>query len=112
MFKLEYYLVIGVVGLAISLIAFVGMQLYGIRAERIQRAIINQHRSGAFDTKPGPNVIEFGAKGDGVHDDTEAFMAAIKAANPSEGIVIPFGRYRVQGWEDDLYVQDRDYHAR
>lgn len=40
------------------------------------------------------NVRDFGAKGDGEHDDTQAFLEAIKATT-SGAILIPEGRYKI-----------------
>ena len=41
------------------------------------------------------NVREFGARGDGIADDTAAIQAAINAAKPSETIYFPTGIYSV-----------------
>lgn len=38
------------------------------------------------------NVLSFGAKGDGLHDDTEAFVKAIAAA---EVVFLPWGLFRI-----------------
>lgn len=43
----------------------------------------------------GVNVKQFGAKGDGKHDDTQAFRAAIAACPLRHAILIPKGRYRI-----------------
>jgi hypothetical protein len=43
---------------------------------------------------PGVNVTTFGAKGDGVTDDTEAFLKAL-AEVKSGAIEVPAGRYRI-----------------
>lgn len=42
------------------------------------------------------NVLDLGAKGDGIKDDTEAFLKAIEQINKAKGgtLVIPFGTYR------------------
>lgn len=45
------------------------------------------------------NVRAFGAKGDGVADDTAAFKAAI-AATDRGAILVPAGRYRITGFID------------
>jgi len=42
------------------------------------------------------NVSDFGAKGDGVHDDTRAFIDAIEACHDG-AIFIPEGRYKITG---------------
>jgi len=44
------------------------------------------------DVAPGVNVKKFGAKGDGITDDTQAFLAAL-AAVKSGAIEVPAGRY-------------------
>jgi len=46
------------------------------------------------DVPPGVSVKTFGAKGDGVTDDTDAFLKAI-AATQHGAIEIPAGRYRI-----------------
>ncbi len=44
------------------------------------------------------NVRRFGARGDGVHDDTEAFRRTIETAQPHNGVVlVPPGSYRLTG---------------
>jgi hypothetical protein len=45
------------------------------------------------------NVRDFGASGDGVQDDTEAFAAALKAAAESASLAlfVPKGRYLIKG---------------
>ena len=43
---------------------------------------------------PGVSVKTFGAKGDGVADDTQAFLDAIAQA-PAGAIEIPAGRYKI-----------------
>lgn len=43
------------------------------------------------------NVLDFGAKGDGVADDTEAIQAAIDAAENGGVIELPRGTYKVRG---------------
>jgi len=40
------------------------------------------------------NVRDFGAKGDGRHDDTEAFLKAIDESGPG-AILVPAGRYKI-----------------
>ena len=46
-----------------------------------------------FESAAEPaNVLRFGAKGDGIHDDTEAFKQAIAA---SEVVFVPWGLFRV-----------------
>lgn len=41
------------------------------------------------------NVRDYGAKGDGETDDTEAFVRAIAAAEPESAIFVPVGRYKI-----------------
>jgi hypothetical protein len=43
----------------------------------------------------GVNVKDFGAVGDGVHDDTEAFKKAIAACPPNSAVFVPIGRYTI-----------------
>lgn len=45
---------------------------------------------------PGVSVKDFGAKGDGVTDDTQAFLAAIAKVERG-AIEVPAGRYRITG---------------
>jgi hypothetical protein len=47
------------------------------------------------DWPVGVNVKDFGAKGNGIHDDTQAFRNAIAACPDKHAILIPRGRYRV-----------------
>lgn len=42
------------------------------------------------------NVRDFGAAGDGVHDDTNAIQAAIMACPPNSRVLIPSGKYKVK----------------
>ena len=61
------------------------------------------------------NVREFGAKGDGKHDDTAALTAAIAAAGTDTGaffwrtriVVLPAGTYRVSAPLVKRYVNGR-----
>lgn len=46
--------------------------------------------------RPDVSVTSFGAKGDGVTDDTEAFRNAIKAS-PGKVVFVPQGRYLIKG---------------
>lgn len=41
------------------------------------------------------NVRHFGAKGDGIHDDTLAIQAAISCCPPNSRVLVPAGRYAV-----------------
>ncbi|GAB5526668.1 MAG: hypothetical protein Roseis2KO_45400 [Roseivirga sp.] len=45
------------------------------------------------------NVQDFGAKGDGTHDDTRTFMGAIAAADAANGgiVWVPPGKYKITG---------------
>ncbi len=55
------------------------------------------------DTAPGVSIKSFGAKGDGITDDTRAFLDAL-ATVKSGAIEIPPGRYVIT---DILYVKNR-----
>lgn len=41
------------------------------------------------------NVLDFGAKGDGVNDDTEAFQKAINASYTGKSLFVPSGQYLI-----------------
>lgn len=41
------------------------------------------------------NVRDFGAKGDGIHDDTAAIQAAVSACPPKSRVLVPEGIYKV-----------------
>ena len=44
------------------------------------------------------NVADFGAKGDGKTDDTEAFQKAIDAVTNAGGkVIVPVGQFRIEG---------------
>mgnify|MGYP005990798245 CR=1 FL=1 len=70
-------------------------------------AALMSTRSTASNVRIGPdvrvrNVKDFGAKGDGVTDDTEAFNRATRADDPWSwemlaSIIVPAGRYRIDG---------------
>lgn len=47
------------------------------------------------------NVKNFGAKGDGTTDDTEAFAQAINASTQGGTITVPFGNYKLSSNPDD-----------
>ena len=51
--------------------------------------------------KDPANLLSFGAKGDGIHDDTEAFVRAIAAADV---VFVPWGLFRVT---DTLQLRSR-----
>ncbi len=42
------------------------------------------------------NVLDFGAKGDGVTDDYQAFNAAISAVTDGGGVFVPEGKYLIK----------------
>lgn len=42
------------------------------------------------------NIVDFGAKGDGIHDDGPAFQAALDAANGGGRVYLPSGTYLVR----------------
>ncbi len=46
------------------------------------------------------NVRDYGAKGDGVTDDTQAFKAALSAASSGSTVVVPAATYRILGTLD------------
>jgi len=46
----------------------------------------------------GVNVRDFGAKGDGITDDTEAFQKALEACPDKRVIFIPNGTYKLMDW--------------
>lgn len=41
------------------------------------------------------SVLDFGAKGDGVTDDTEAFERALHSSGGNEPVLIPEGKYLI-----------------
>jgi parallel beta-helix repeat protein len=54
------------------------------------------------------DVRQFGARGDGQHDDTKAIQAAIRAAAPGATVHVPAGTYRVRvsgGPQDGLRLK-------
>ncbi len=50
------------------------------------------------DWKTGVNVRDFGAKGDGIADDTHAFRKALAACPENRVIFIPNGTYKLMDW--------------
>lgn len=44
------------------------------------------------------NIKDFGGKGDGIADDTQALIAAIKACPTGGAIFIPNGKYKITDW--------------
>lgn len=42
------------------------------------------------------SVMDFGAKGDGEHDDLSAVIAAMNAARRSDTVIMPPGKYRLK----------------
>ena len=52
-----------------------------------------------MDSGSGRDVLEFGAQGDGVADDTSAFQEALDAAAAGGGGTVhaPAGTYRIEG---------------
>src|SRR5688572_23705422 len=57
------------------------------------------NRGGQLEWRPSStsNVLNFGAKGDGITDDTEAIQAAIDFAGRGGTIQIPRGTYMIRG---------------
>ena len=51
---------------------------------------------GIFDRTNVVNVLDFGAKGDGVTDDYQAFNAAISAVTDGGGVFVPEGKYLIK----------------
>lgn len=51
---------------------------------------------GIFDVANVVNVLDFGAKGDGVTDDYQAFNAAISAVTDGGGVFVPEGKYLIK----------------
>jgi hypothetical protein len=47
------------------------------------------------DWPVGVNIRDFGAKGDGLHDDTRTFREAIAACPEKHAILVPRGPYRI-----------------
>ncbi len=60
------------------------------------------------DWPVGVKVTDFGAKGDGMHDDTQAFRDAIAACPEKHAILVPKGRYRITE-QITLGAEDKSY---
>ncbi|KAA8821381.1 glycoside hydrolase family 28 protein [Bifidobacterium vespertilionis] len=61
-----------------------------VAAEPVEIAFTTKHESFTL------NVRDFGAIGDGVHDDTQSIMAAIMAAPRDARVLVPAGDWRVK----------------
>jgi hypothetical protein len=85
-------------------------QLWGRKGEKWNKDRIPDFTKAGYregnvkipDYKKGVNVVDFGAKGDGVNDDTKAFKRAIAACKPGYAVFIPKGTYRLT---DTLQIQ-------
>src|SRR5688572_14852423 len=66
-------------------------------SQRIDNFVL-MNRSGRLEWRPSSsiNVLNFGAKGDGITDDTEAIQAAIDSAGRGGTVNIPRGNYMVR----------------
>ena len=65
-----------------------------VSPDKIQTGLIESEYDAFYDIVADVNVLQFGAVGDGVHDDTAAFKAAIDAVSRNGGtIFVPKGYY-------------------
>ena len=65
-----------------------------VSPDKIQTGLIESEYDDFYDVVADVNVLQFGAVGDGVHDDTAAFKAAIDAVSRTGGtIFVPKGYY-------------------
>ena len=65
-----------------------------VSPDKIQTGLIESAYDTLYDVVCDVNVLQFGAVGDGVHDDTAAFKAAISAVSRNGGtIFVPKGYY-------------------
>ncbi len=83
--------------------------IYGLKPEtdyriRVEEACIRITTDREFVTL---NVREFGAKGDGVQDDTKFIQAAIMACPKESRVLVPAGTYRITSLflKDDLRLE-------
>ena len=65
------------------------------------------------DWPNGPDVTEYGAVGDGIHDDTQAFRDAIAACPDNMAVYVPNGRYKITDWikvdnQDNFVLRGQD----
>jgi hypothetical protein len=77
-----------------SKICIVGLDDYALR--RAVHQFLSVHMGAMLPEREHHNVLDFGAEGDGVHDDTDAFLAAIAAAKKDRlPVFVPAGTYNV-----------------
>jgi hypothetical protein len=83
-------------------ICIVGLDDYALRRAVYQ--FLGVHMGAELPEREHHNVLDFGAEGDGEHDDTDAFIAAIAAAKKDKlPVYVPAGTYKV---EETLTLED------
>src|SRR6476661_3517864 len=78
-------------------------QLWGKNGEKWDKARIPDFTGSGYQNgnksipvyKTGVNIRDFGAVGDGVTDDTQAFKKAIAACGFNKSVFLPAGTYRL-----------------
>lgn len=78
----------------------------GNMATAITRLFANWESFGKGGGSIGYNVLEYGAVGDGVTDDTEAVQAAFAAATDGDTVYFPAGTYTLTTWTVHSLVTD------